>query len=134
MNKLLAALIAGAFATVVAAQTQPPKPTTKERQADTAAATAAGSGSSASAEKTAAQQKRDTAISKEVSKMSPRRAGRLVARDQQADDQPEQPVGQRAGTAAMQKETTAISKTVPKDRPSLNTKSAEKALEKASTQ
>ena len=40
MNKLLVALIAGAFAIVAAAQTAPAKPTTKERQADVKATTA----------------------------------------------------------------------------------------------
>jgi hypothetical protein len=75
MNKLLAVLIAGAFATVAAAQTPAPapaapmKPTTKERAADVKSSTEAAAASTTGA-KTAADQAASVKASKEVAKMT----------------------------------------------------------------
>ena len=68
MNKLLIALIASAGVSLVSAQTA--APTAQERQKDVQSATQGGSGSSTSAQKTAAEQAKNTAVSKETAKMS----------------------------------------------------------------
>ena len=132
MNKLIVALIAGAFASVAAAQTSPPKPTSQERQADVKAATQAGSGSSASTQNTAVQQKANVEKSKDVSKMTREEKNKLAKDLNKSTVNPNNPTGAQ-GTATMQKETTAASKAVPKDRPNLNTPEAQKALQKAAT-
>jgi hypothetical protein len=133
MNKLLVALIAGAFASVAAAQTAPPKPTTQERAADVKAATQAGSGSSASTQKTAAEQAANTKASREVAKMSRAEKEAFAKEINRTMLNPDNPSGSVAGTAAMQKANTATSKEVAKNRPNLNTPEAQKALQKAST-
>lgn len=129
MNKLLIALIAGAFASVAVAQTTAPA-TTKEKQADVKAATQAGSGSSASTQKTAAEQAANTAKSKETAKMTTADKNKAIKEVNKQIVNPDNPSGSVAGTAAMQKATTAESKAVPKQNTELKTKEGQKALEK----
>ena len=133
MNKLIVALIAGAFASVAAAQTAPPKPTTKERAADVRSTTQEGSGSSASAQKTAVEQAANTKASREVAKMTRAEKEAFAKEINKQMINPDNPSGSVSGTAAQQKANTAASKEVAKDRPNLNTPANQKALEKAST-
>ena len=128
MNKLLIALIAGAFATGAVAQTA--APTTKEKQADVKAATQAGSGSSASTQKTAAEQAANTAKSKETAKMTTAEKNKAIKDVNKQMVNPDNPSGSVAGTAAMQKATTAESKAVPKQNTELKTKQGQQSLEK----
>ena len=104
MNKLLVALIAGAFATIAAAQTSPPAQTTKEKQADVKATTGAAAASTTGAQ-----------TAKEVNKTAVN---------------PENPSGSTAATSAQQKANTAESKATPKQNTELKTKEGQKALEK----
>ena len=97
MNKLLVALIAGAFASVAAAQTAPAKPTAQERQADVKAATQAGSGSSASTQATAEQQKANVKASKETAKMSTADKNAAIKASNKAMVNPDNPSGSVAG-------------------------------------
>jgi hypothetical protein len=131
MNKLIVALIAGALASVAAAQTAPPKPTTSERQADVKAATKAGSESSSVMN----QQERAANVkaSKEVSKMTRAEKEAFAKEINKSMINPDNPSGGVAGVTAQQQRNTAISKETPKNRPNLNTPEAQKALEKAST-
>lgn len=130
MNKLIVALIAGAFASVAAAQTAPPKPTSKERQADVVSTTKAGSESSSVMVQK--EQAANVKASREVAKMSREEKKAFAKAINESLINPDNPSG-TAGTAAMQKSTTAASKAVAKDRPNLNTPEAQKALEKAAT-
>lgn len=130
MNKLIVALIAGAFASVAAAQTSPPKPTKAERQADVKAATQGGLESSSSMLQK--EQAANVKASREVAKMTREEKKAFAKALQDTEINPNNPSG-TAGTAVMQKQTTAVSKETPKMRPNLNTPEAQKALEKAST-
>lgn len=130
MNKLLVALIAGAFVSVAAAQTAAPKPTAKERAADVSATTQAGSGSSASTQKTAAEQAANVKASKETAKMSTADKNAAIKNVNKQMVNPDNPTGSVAGTAAMQKQTTAESKGTPKANAELKTKEGQKQLEK----
>lgn len=130
MNKLLVALIAGAFASVAAAQTAAPAPTAKDRQADVKAATQAGSGSSASTQATAEQQKANVKASKETAKMSTTEKKDAIKASNKAMVNPDNPSGSVAGTAAQQKANVAESKGQPKANADLKSKDAQKALEK----
>ena len=109
MNKLLVALIAGAFASVAAAQTPAPATTpAKEKQADVKATTQAGSGSSASTQKTAAEQAANTAKSKETAKMTTAEKNQMAKDVNKSAVNPNNSSGATA-TANMQKQTTAES-------------------------
>jgi len=139
MNKLLLALIAGAFATVAVAQTPAPAPaapaapmkaTTKEKQADVQSTTATGGRASVDAQATAAQQAASVKASKEVAKMTTAEKKAFITEINKQMVNPENPSGSVAGTAAMQKETTAASKAVPKQNVELKTKEGQKALAK----
>lgn len=130
MNKLLVVLIAGAFASVAAAQTQPPKPTKEERRQDVQSATQAGSGSSASTQKTAAEQAANVKASQEISKMTKEEKRAFFDQLRKENINPNNPSGSVAGTAAMQKATTAESKMVPKQNTQIKTKEGQKALSK----
>ena len=140
MNKLLVALIAGAFASVAAAQTAPPKPTTMERQDAVKSATGQSKDASKAVNPdnptgqagTADMQKANVKASREVAKMTRAEKEAFSKEIQRTLINPDNPSGQ-AGTAVMQKDTTAASKGTPKDRPSLKSPEAQKALEKAST-
>lgn len=114
MNKLLAALIAGAFATIAVAQSQPQKPTAQERRDAVQSTTQAGSGSSASTANTASQQAMNTKVSQQVSKMSTAEKKAWANEINRQMVNPNNPSGSAAGTAAMQKENVAISKEVAK--------------------
>lgn len=131
MNKLLIALIAGAFATVAVAQTAAPKLTTKEKQEAVKSTTEA-----ARAETTGAMTAKDAAIatkaSREVAKMTRAEKEMWAKEINKQLLNPENPSG-AVGTATMQKETTAASKAVAKDRPKLGTPEGQKSLEKAAT-
>ena len=135
MNKLLAVLIAGAFATVAAAQTPAPapaapmKPTTKERAADVKSSTEAAAASTTGA-KTAADQAASVKASKEVAKMTTAEKKAFAMEINKSMVNPENPSGSVAGTAAMQKETTAASKATPKQNTELKTKEGQKELSK----
>ena len=130
MNKLLVALIAGAFASVAAAQTAPAKPTAQERQADVKAATQAGSGSSASTQATAEQQKANVKASKETAKMSTAEKKDAIKNVNKQMVNPDNPSGSVAGTAAQQKANVAESKGTPKANVELKSKEGQKQLEK----
>jgi hypothetical protein len=135
MNKLLVALIAGAFATVAAAQTAPPKPTKEERQEAVRSTTQSGSDPN-SGHKTAVQQKANVKASKEVSKMTPEEKKAFAEEiNKQMLNPNAGPGGGVAGTAAAQKASTAQSKAMPKANAALKTKEGQKevsqGLEKA---
>ena len=129
MNKLLVALIAGAFATVAAAQTAPAKPTAKERQADVKASTEAAAASTTGAQ-TAKEAAANTAKSKETAKMTTAEKNKAIKDVNKMAVNPENPSGSVAGTAAQQKANTAESKATPKQNTELKTKEGQKALEK----
>jgi len=135
MNKLLVVLIAGAFATVAAAQTPAPapaapaKPTAKERQADVKSATDAAAASTTGAQ-TAKEAAANTAKSKETAKMTTAEKNKAIKDVNKQMVNPDNPSGSVAGTAAMQKETTAASKAVPKQNTELKTKEGQKELSK----
>ena len=129
MNKLLVALIAGVFATAVAAQTAAPKPTAKERQADVKATTEA-----AAASTTGAQAAKDAAAaakaSREVAKMTAAEKNAYAKEINKSMINPENPSGSVAGTATMQKANVDASKGTPKANVEFKTKEGQKALEK----
>ena len=129
MNKLLVALIAGAFVSVAGAQTNAPKPTAKQRAADVSATTQAGSTSSTGAT-TAAQQSANTRASKEVSKMTKAEKEAFIKELNKESINPENPSGNTAATAAMQKANTAASKEIPKQNTELKTKPGQQQLSK----
>jgi len=129
MNKLLIALIAGAFATVAVAQTPAPS-TTKEKQADVKGATAGNPNNSAGQAATAAEQKANTAKSKDVSKMTTAEKNAYAKEVNKTAVNPENPSGSTAATSAQQKANTAESKATPKQNTELKTKEGQKALEK----
>jgi hypothetical protein len=136
MNKLLVALIAGAFATVAAAQTAPPKLTTKERQQAVSGTTQTQTDSD-SAQKTAAEQKANVRASKEVSKMTAAEKKAFIeALNKESINPNAGPGGGIAGTAAAQKANTMESKEMPKASAQFKTKEGKKelsqGLEKAS--
>ena len=130
MNKLLVAVIAGAFATAAAAQTAAPAPTTKERQKEVQATTQAGGTSSVDGRKTAAEQAANTAKSKEVPKMTAAEKNQMVKDVNKQALNPENPSGSVAATSAQQKANTAASKATPKQNTELKTKEGQKQLEK----
>ena len=129
MNKILVALIAAAFASVAAAQTAAPVPTTKEKQKDVQATTAAAAASTTGAQ-TAKEAAANTAKSKDVSKMTTAEKNKMAKDINKQMVNPENPSGSVAGTAAMQKETTAVSKATPKQNTELKTKEGQKQLSK----
>jgi hypothetical protein len=128
MNKLLVALIAGAFAVVAAAQTATPKATTKEKQADVKATTDA-----AAAQTTGAQTAKDAAAnvkaSREVAKMTTAEKNAFAKEINKQMINPENPSGV-AGTAAQQKANVEMSKGQPKANVELKTKEGQKELSK----
>lgn len=127
MNKLLVALIAGAFVSVAGAQTNAPKPTAKQRAADVSATTQAGSTSSTGAT-TAAQQAANTRASKEVAKMTKAEKEAFIKALSKEPLNPENPSGNTAATAAQAKANTAESKMMPKANTELKTKEGQKQL------
>lgn len=131
MNKLIVALIAGAFATVAAAQTAMPgqTPADKSKQKEVSAVTQAGSGSSASTQKTAAEQAANTAVSKEAPKMTTQEKNAAIKAANKSGVNPNNDAGV-AATAAQQKANTAESKMVPKQNADLKGKAGQQALEK----
>ena len=130
MNKLIVALIAGAFASVAAAQTAAPAPLTNmQKQEAVKAATQAGSGSSASTQKTAVEAAKNTAVSKETAKLSTADKKTAIKAADKGLVNPNNPTGV-AGTAMMQKETTAESKMVGKQNTEIKTKAGQKQLDK----
>ena len=129
MNKLIVALIAGAFATVAAAQTAPAKPTAKERQADVKAATDAAAASTTGAQ-TAKEAAANTAKSKETAKMTSAEKKQAIKDVNKMAVNPENPSGSVAGTAAQQKANTAESKATPKQNVELKTKEGHTQLVK----
>ena len=129
MNKFLVALIAGVFASVAAAQTAAPAPTTKEKQKDVQATTGAAAASTTGAQ-TAKEAAANTAKSKDVSKMTTAEKNKYAKDVNKSMVNPDNPSGSVAGTAAMQKETTATSKATPKQNTELKTKEGQKKLSK----
>ncbi len=136
MNKLLVALIAGAFATVAAAQTAPPKLTKKERQ-EAVSSTTQSQTDTDSGRVTAAEQKANVKASKEVSKMTTAEKKAFAAEiNKQLVNPNAGPGGGIEGTAAAQKMNTMDSKQLPKESAQFKTKEGKKelsqGLEKAS--
>jgi hypothetical protein len=129
MNKLLVALIAGAFASVAAAQTAAPAATTKEKQKDAVTTTTQQAPSSVDTQKAAAEQAKNVKASKEVPKMTNAEKNQMAKDVNKSMVNPNNPSG-TAGTAAMQKETTAASKAAPKANTELKTKEGQKELSK----
>jgi hypothetical protein len=131
MNKLLVALIAGAFATVAAAQgALTPSEKSKEKQADVKGATAGNPNNSAGTAATAAEQKANTAKSKETAKMTTAEKNAAIKDANKQSVNPENPSGSTAATSAQQKANTAESKATPKQNTELKTKEGQKQLEK----
>jgi hypothetical protein len=129
MNKLLIALIAGAFATVAAAQTAPAKPTAKEKQQDVQSTTGAAAASTTGAQ-TAKEAAANTAKSKEVSKMTTAEKNAAIKSVNKQAVNPENPSGSTAATAAQQKANTAESKATAKQNVELKTPEGKKELAK----
>ena len=131
MNRLLAALIVGAFASAATAQVADPKPTTQERQAVTRSTTQAGSTGSTGAT-TAKQQEVNVQKSKATAKMSTAEKNTAIRDVNTKMVNPDNTAGVGA-TARAQEKTTAVSKETPKQRPNLATPEAQKAMQKAAT-
>lgn len=129
MNKLLVALIAGAFASVAAAQTAPAKPTAKEKQQDVRSVTQSQSDTNTAAD-SAAQQAANVKASKEVAKMTTAEKKAFAAEINKQMINPDNPSGSVSGTAAMQKQNVMESKGQPKANVELKTKEGKKQLEK----
>ena len=127
MNKLLVVLIAGAFATLAAAQNAPMKPTAKQRQQDVGSVTGAAANSNTGAT-TAKEQAANVRASKEVSKMTRAEKEAFAKEINKQMLNPDNPSGSVSGTAAMQKETTAVSKGQPKANTELKSKEGQKQL------
>ena len=123
MNKLLAALIAAALASVAAAQT-PPVPTSKERQQDVQTTTEASANANTGAT-TAKQQAANVQKSKQVSKLSKEEQAKL-ATDASKSLNPENSSG-AAATAAMRKQKQAQSKATPKQNTDSRRRKASRA-------
>jgi len=137
MNKLIVALIVGAFASVAAAQTAAPAPLTNmQKQEAVKATTEAGAKSSVNAQTTATEAAKNTAISKGTPKESTADKKAAIKAANKGLVNPNNPSGV-AGTATMQKANTAESKMVGKQNTEIKTKAGqqqlEKQLEKAST-
>ena len=131
MNKLLVALIAGAFVTAAAAQDKMGQsPNDKAKQSDVRSATSGNPNNSAGTAATAADQKANTAKSKEVSKMTTAEKKQLAKDVNKQAVNPENPSGSTAATAAQQKANTAESKGTPKQNADLKGKEGQKNLRK----
>lgn len=124
MNKLLIALIAGSFATVAMAQSA----ATKEKQKDVSNITQ-GAVDQGSSTNTAAQQKANTAVSKETAKMSKEDKSKFAKDAMKTQANPNNSASS-ATTAAEQKANTAASKAVPKQSAQFKTKEGKKELSK----
>ena len=131
MNKLFVALIAGALASMAAAQTADPKMTTKEKQEAVKSTTAATANANTGAQ-TAKQQEANVKASKATAKMTTTEKNKAIKDVNTKTVNPVNSAGVGA-TAAMQKETTAASKETPKQRPNMNTPEAQKSMQKAAT-
>ena len=127
MCKLILWMTAFAFATVAAAQTTPPSPTSKERQKAVQATTEANAAATTGAQ-TAKQQAINVQKSKEVAKLSKEEKTNLAKDATKLNVNPENSSGS-AATAAMQKQTTAQSKGTPKQNAELRTKEGKQQLE-----
>ncbi len=124
MNKLLIALIAGAFATGAMAQSA----ATKDKQKDVSAVTQ-GAVDQGSSTNTAAQQKANTAISKETPKMSKSEKKAFAKDAMKYQGNPNNSASSHT-TAAEQKANTAASKEIPKQSTQFKSKEGKKVLEK----
>jgi hypothetical protein len=129
MNKLLIALIAGAFAIVAAAQTAAPKATTKEKQADVKSTTEAAAAQTTGAQ-TAKEQAANVKASKEVAKMTTAEKNAYIKELNKQMINPEAGTTSIAGTAAQQKANVEMSKGQPKANVELKTKEGQKATAK----
>lgn len=132
MSKLMIALIASTLTSVVIAQTASPALTKMQRQDAVQSAGAEGS-ESATAQEAAVMRAANVRASREVAKLTRDEKRAFFKALQASDINPNNPTGAH-GTAAMQVANTAASKQTPKNRPSLNTPEARKALQAASTQ
>ena len=128
MNKLLVALIAGAFASVAAAQTAPPKPTSQERQRDLKSTTEAAAAATTGAQ-TAKEQAANVQKSKQVAKLSKEEKTKLAKDATKLNVNPENSAGQ-AATAEMQRQTTAVSKATSKQNTEFKSKGGQQQLAK----
>jgi hypothetical protein len=131
MNRLLMALVAGAFASVAVAQTPDPKMTSKERQ-ETVKATTGAAANSTTGATTAKQQEANVKASKSSTKMTSAEKNKAIKDANTKMVNPDNSSG-TAATAGMQKETTAASKATAKQRPNINTPEGQKAMQKAAT-
>jgi hypothetical protein len=129
MNMLLAALIAGAFASVAVAQTGGPYGQTKERQTEVQSLTQRNGENSGNARATAAEQAKNVKASKEVTKLSKQEKANLSKDAARSNINPENSSGAVA-TAAMQKQTTAVSKATTKQNAQFKSKEGKQQLEK----
>jgi len=133
MNKLLVALIVGAFAVAAAAQTNPltnPSEKSKEKQKDVQATTSQNAPSSVNTQKTAAEQAANVKESKGVAKMTTAEKNKAIKEVNKSPVNPENPSGSVAGTAAQQQMNVKDSKAVPKQNTELKTKEGQKQLSK----
>jgi len=132
MNKLLVVLIAGAFAAVAAAQTNPltnPSEKSKEKQKDVQATTSANAPSSVDVQNVNKQQQQNVKASKETTKMTTQEKKAFAKDVNKSNVNPNNDAGQ-AATAAQQQMNVKESKATPKQNTELKTKEGQKQLSK----
>ena len=131
MSKLLAVLIALAFASTAAAQTAAPAASPQEKQQSVRSTTEAGSTGTTGAA-TAKQQQTERSKVEGNGQDDDRREEQGHQGREHASGQPGESSGS-GGTARQQTGNVAASKDQPKQRPDLSTPEAQKAMQKAAT-
>lgn len=134
MNKLIVALIAGAFAVVAGAQTPAPAPApkmTNQEKAKEVGAVTTQAEKQSSGKTDPAQQKANV----EKSKAQPKALTTSKEKEKtvQSVTTKESDTSSAQAMSAQQKANVEKSKQQPKDRPTMGTPANEKALQKAST-
>jgi len=132
MNKLLVAMIVGAFAVAAAAQTNPltnPSEKSKEKQKDVQATTSANAPSSVDVQNVNKQQQQNVKASKETTKMTTQEKKAFAKDVNKSGVNPNNDAGQ-AATAAQQQMNVKESKATPKQNTEIKTKEGQKQLSK----
>jgi len=127
MNKLLIALIAGAFTSITAAQAASLYPTTIERRAYVETLTLQSLDNSVNTQATAAEQARSVQASKAATKLSKAEKVQLAKESTRLNVNPESSAG-TAETADMQQQTTRISKATQRQNVDLRSKAGKELL------
>ena len=131
MSRLLAVLIALAFASAAAAQTAAPAASSQEKQQSVRSTTEAGSTGTTGAA-TAKQQQTNVKKSNETAKMTTDDKNKAIKNVNKQAVNPENSGGV-GNTSRQQTGNVAASKEQPKQRPDLSTPEAQKAMQKAAT-